>query len=334
MQGISIFAGIVGVSAMLYLFLQTALMDANTIGITTIHLAQPMQKIALNHVQLVALAASFPLQWPPVVESLFATFGVLGDAGDYVFNPDCDNPDQVRGASVQGMGGLFFQKQLMVLIMPFFVVAVVAVFWFVMWLCWRTKHKKRHQMSKQVSVILRTRATKRRSTRIQVEMVAIAAKSTHVHHETEEDKLKWYAALKIQLWWDHLHHRYGAKIVALAKMQVAKERNAEEEARQHAMEASRTMMAEMNIVEILENDINAEDELVDALLWPGLMNKATFLDTKGTSFVVFICRVHLSCSFVFFNTSNPIPRSSFLIPPLCFLSFSFSFSFSFFFSQK
>jgi hypothetical protein len=115
MQGISIFAGIVGVSAMLYLFLQTALMDANTIGITTIHLAQPMQKIALNHVQLVALAASFPLQWPPVVESLFATFGVLGDAGDYVFNPDCDNPDQVRGASVQGMGGLFFQKQLMVL---------------------------------------------------------------------------------------------------------------------------------------------------------------------------------------------------------------------------
>lgn len=40
-----------------------------------------MQKIALNHMQLVALAASFPLQWPPVVESLFATFGVLGDAG-------------------------------------------------------------------------------------------------------------------------------------------------------------------------------------------------------------------------------------------------------------
>ena len=200
------------------------------------------------------------------------------------------------------MGGYFFQKQLMVLVMPFFVIAVVAVFWFVMWCCWARNHKKKHQVSKQVSVIVRTRAFKRKSTQIQVEMVAIAARSTHIHHATEQDKIKWYAALKIQLWWDRLHDRYAAKIAALAKMQVAKELYAEEQAKKQAVEASRTMMAGKNIVEILENDIDAEDELVDALLWPALMNKATFLDTKGTLFFP-LCFFALCFSFFIFLIS-------------------------------
>jgi hypothetical protein len=81
LQTIAVICGVLGVSTCLYLFLQTALADAGVDAGSSVHLAQPMQKIALNHMQLVALAASFPLQWPPVVESLFATFGVLGDAG-------------------------------------------------------------------------------------------------------------------------------------------------------------------------------------------------------------------------------------------------------------
>ena len=116
-QGAAIFAGALGMSVVLYLFLQTALQDAGMAGTAKVHLAQPMQKIALNHVQLVALAASFPLQWPPAIESLFSTFGVLGDAGDYIFNPDCDklhsaisvvtsNSEEDKGNASYGNGGI------------------------------------------------------------------------------------------------------------------------------------------------------------------------------------------------------------------------------------
>ena len=65
------------------------------------HLAQPMQKIALNHMQLVALAASFPLRWQKSLR-LFTTFE-SGDAGDYLYNPACADPD----ARDYGGGSLF-----------------------------------------------------------------------------------------------------------------------------------------------------------------------------------------------------------------------------------
>ena len=125
LQTLAVFAGIIAVSSCLYMFLQTALADAGVDAGSSVHLAQPMQKIGLNHMQLVALAASFPLQWPPIVEGLFTTFGVLGDAGDYIFNPSCakDHSKVVTG------GSLFFQKQLLVLLLPIMAVSGSAVFW-------------------------------------------------------------------------------------------------------------------------------------------------------------------------------------------------------------
>ena len=139
----AVLCGVCAVIIVLYLFLQTALGDANLEGAATNHLAQPMQKIALNHMQLVALAASFPLEWPAAVESLFTTFGVLGDAGDYIFNPACG---EGADATKTGSGGLFFQKQLMVLMVPFGAISSAVIFWSMVWIrsiC--SAHKRRRK---------------------------------------------------------------------------------------------------------------------------------------------------------------------------------------------
>jgi hypothetical protein len=251
-----------------------------------------MQKIALNHVQLVALAASFPLQWPAAIETLFSTFGVLGDAGDFIFNPDCDDPERHPGSDLGGVstgaaeyhqnyggGGLFFQKQLMVLLMPFIIVACAALFWFFIFLCFWGKQRKRENVSKTVRKVQR----KRLSTKLTVQMVSIAAETTHQVHADKDEEERWHAALRLQLWWDRLHHRYAAKISALARIQVEKERQAEEEAETVALQHVSRALEEVQIHVHLDSP---EDELVDALLWPALMNRATFLDTHVSENVI------------------------------------------------
>ena len=287
-QGLSIAAGIMGVSLTLYLFLQTALQDAGMTGIAKVHLAQPMQKIALNHVQLVSLAASFPLQWPQAIDSLFATFGVLGDAGDYVFNPDCDDPERHAGSDIGGAGAdyhqnygggaLFFQKQLLVLIMPFFIVAATGLFWFIFYLVYWKVHKNR----KKISIKFKKKVKRQLKKQMTLEMVSVAAEKTQLVYTSKEDEKRWHAALIIQLWWDRLHHRYAAKISALAKMQVKKERRAEKEAEDMVSDRMNNLVTNHTI----HVNISAENELVDALIWPALSNRATFLDTHMTDKVI------------------------------------------------
>ena len=50
-----------------------------------------MQKIILNHAQLVSLASGFPLKWPDEVESMFTYMGMLAQASSYAFNPACSS---------------------------------------------------------------------------------------------------------------------------------------------------------------------------------------------------------------------------------------------------
>ena len=167
MQALAIFCGVCAVIAILYLFLATALQDASLSGDAKVHLAQPMQKIALNHMQLVALAASFPLQWPEAIQALFTTFGVLGDAGDYIFNPACEDPTADK---VYGGGSLFFQKQLMVLVMPFSVIAIAAIFWAVMLLGTQISPQRKERSTK-----VRKDVHKRASARDNIELAQFNA---------------------------------------------------------------------------------------------------------------------------------------------------------------
>ena len=88
----------VAVSGMLYAFLASALEDSGAeAGSTVIHFSQGMQKIILNHIQLISLASGFPLKWPDEVNEMFYWMGLLGSAGSYVFNPACQDMELVEG---------------------------------------------------------------------------------------------------------------------------------------------------------------------------------------------------------------------------------------------
>ena len=108
----------------MFVFLSSALNDSSAEAHSSVvHLSQLMQKILLNHAQLVSLASGFPLAWPDAVQEMFTAMGVLGQAGSYMFNPACNGVELVEGES------MFFQKQLGILMLPFFAVACSVLFW-------------------------------------------------------------------------------------------------------------------------------------------------------------------------------------------------------------
>jgi hypothetical protein len=105
-------------------FLSSALEDSGSEAQSTVsRFSQAQQKIILNHMQFVSLAAGFPLKWPTMVENMFEAMSLVGNAGSYMFNPSCSKLEIVEGES------MFFQKQLGVLVMPFIGVILCIVFW-------------------------------------------------------------------------------------------------------------------------------------------------------------------------------------------------------------
>ena len=303
MQGLAIFCGICAVIIILYLFLATALQDASLSGDAKVHMAQPMQKIALNHMQLVALAASFPLQWPEAVETLFTTFGVLGDAGDYIFNPACEDPDADK---YYGGGSLFFQKQLMVLMMPFGAVAAAAVFWSVVRCYVHQTHRRRKLRSKEVREKVHRRLSQARE---QIELTTFTALNSS-HNLADESKLsedeKRYrqeqkAAKVIQLWYARRKGYFAQHMKSLAENQVSKENKVEAELRMKAKVHSAAILGEtkkmaestpssyhgkhsvayaVDHAAIIDSQIfDDKDEIIDAAMWPSLLEPSTFIDS-------------------------------------------------------
>ena len=64
-----------------------------------------IRKITFNFLQVSALAADFPLHWPPALEALFDFQGAISTAGEHLLNPDCS----VRGVTA---AYLFYMKQI------------------------------------------------------------------------------------------------------------------------------------------------------------------------------------------------------------------------------
>tara|TARA_A100001015_G_C15029318_1_gene732257 strand:+ start:2215 stop:3351 length:1137 start_codon:yes stop_codon:yes gene_type:complete len=63
------------------------------------------------------------MKWPDAVEAMFEVQGVMGSAGDYMYNPACTEEAVEQGSS------LFFQKQAGLLSLPFICMALSALFW-------------------------------------------------------------------------------------------------------------------------------------------------------------------------------------------------------------
>ena len=47
------------------------------------------QKILLNHIQIIALTASFDFNWPKVILQYFEANKTVGEASDQIFSVDC-----------------------------------------------------------------------------------------------------------------------------------------------------------------------------------------------------------------------------------------------------
>ena len=119
---------------MVYTFLAAALEDSGaeaSAHAEGAHLSQPMQKIILNHAQLVSLASSFPLKWPEEVETMFTYMGMLAQASSYAFNPSCSDseggyfPKMPDGKPMPP----FYQKSIAMQLMPFIAMFFACVFW-------------------------------------------------------------------------------------------------------------------------------------------------------------------------------------------------------------
>ena len=59
-----------------------AIADAGKASISEI-----TRKIMFNYLQISALAAGFPLRWPPALEALFDFQGAISTAGEHLLNP-------------------------------------------------------------------------------------------------------------------------------------------------------------------------------------------------------------------------------------------------------
>ena len=108
----------------LFVFLKAALDSDSS---PHAHLAQPLQKIVLNHLQLVSLASSFPLKWPKVITGMFDIFENLANAAAFIFQPQCTR-SEAEDAAAAGKSTFFF-KQLWVLLMPFLAIIMSIIFW-------------------------------------------------------------------------------------------------------------------------------------------------------------------------------------------------------------
>ena len=81
-----------------------------------------IRKITFNFLQVSALAAGFPLHWPPALEGLFDFQGAISTAGEHILNPDCS----VRGVSA---ADLFFAKQIGYAMTPIGLGFAIFLFW-------------------------------------------------------------------------------------------------------------------------------------------------------------------------------------------------------------
>jgi len=85
-----------------------------------------MKKIVINFLQLESLALGFPLQWPPIVTSMFAGMGVTSSASADVFVIECIFPR----SSFTALPAVY-QKTIMVVLLPIFFMLACGAAWFV-----------------------------------------------------------------------------------------------------------------------------------------------------------------------------------------------------------
>ena len=84
-------------------------------------------KNLFTHLQVVALASSFPLQWPTTVDVMFTTLDAASSVSDQLISPDCVAGTTDGFSALQGSP--FYLRAVVMIALPWMIMAVLAVFW-------------------------------------------------------------------------------------------------------------------------------------------------------------------------------------------------------------
>ena len=87
--------------------------------------SEACKKILINYLQVVSLAAVFPVRWPVAVENFFAFQSTISSISKTLLSPDCELSHVPPAVA-------FYQKQVGFAFLPVFIIFVCNFFWFVL----------------------------------------------------------------------------------------------------------------------------------------------------------------------------------------------------------
>ena len=103
-------------------------------------------KVLASHMQLVAMAATFPLEWPSSVRGLFSVFDFASSAGESALSFACVFAAGRENTTVSGTSGVFYSQALVQAALP-------PLCAFACWVYYRWKaHKQRQQYRRTIAV--------------------------------------------------------------------------------------------------------------------------------------------------------------------------------------
>ncbi|CDW88760.1 UNKNOWN [Stylonychia lemnae] len=151
---------IVGVVVIAFMIRSTLQGAADVKNITSV-----FQKILLNHIQLIVLTASFNFSWPQIVVNYFKTSETVGEASNQIFSIDCflnedkgfglNDESQKNGQRVQQFGiRIFYIKLAMFGILPFLLMLISSLFWFILYHKPSDKHIRKTKSISSIVLLL------------------------------------------------------------------------------------------------------------------------------------------------------------------------------------
>ena len=95
-------------------------------GVVTV--SEATKKILLNYLQVVSMAALFPMQWPQEVETFFTIQSAISSASKSLLSPDCELSWMVAAEA-------FYNKQIGFALLPVLIVALCSLLWCIAHCC-------------------------------------------------------------------------------------------------------------------------------------------------------------------------------------------------------
>ena len=113
-----------------------------------VEVSEAVKKILLNYLQVVSIAALYPMRWPPAVQSFFEAQAAISSASKSLLSPACEL-SYMRAAQA------FYQIQIGFATVPLIIVLLCAAFWGIRSRCqWQVQIRDRLVLSIVVLIYL------------------------------------------------------------------------------------------------------------------------------------------------------------------------------------